>query len=573
MYLTYLLSPINLHNGEISMILTPISLWKNFDGGLELLPAILKERTENGVKYEYVNFSGRDTGDGRVIIYGVLAYNESNPSKDCVLILQDSGVEPDEKLLAYFVKKGYSAFCVDYSGNCSGREIYTLYPEKVSFANLNNCKESINTVGDSAMNTCWYEWTAVGAYARRFLCERFATDRVGLIGIGDGGEIAWKLAYVAKFACAVVVNACGWRAYKGINKFNAYTTDFNDNNYKFLAGIDSQAYAQFVKCPMLLLCATGDKNFDYDRAYDTFSRINPEFAGTSSIAYSLNCGNRIDLSSDNDMFMFLDSNVKKRYVFIPKPVELNIVTDENDNLVAQVLCDKLGIVEKCGVYLAEDDFDFSTRNWCSAPLKKRLNAYECEYSLNVYEKSQSVFVLGYAVYSSGFTVWSKISAKRIGGRFRNSRAKSKIIFSSKFGADCFSSDDCSAHSVGGIFLIDDDTLPKIINMEGLDGVYSKCGLKTSRIMSPQFAPDKESILKFDVCTEEDAQVILKFNTKTGAEEYSLTLDIKGGFWQNMIIEPKSLKNKNGLSLSDFTECQSVSVTSEAKFALNNLIWL
>lgn len=554
------------------MILTPVSLWKNFDGGLDLLPATLSVRSEDGVKYEYVNFSGRDTGESRVIIYGVLATNETNPSKDCVLILLDGGQTPDEQLLKYFVKKGYSAFCVDYSGHNKEQEVYTVYPNNVAYANYEACRDNLDTVGESAQNTCWYEWTAVGVYARRYLCEKLATDRVGLVGIGDGGEIAWKLAYVSDFSCAVVVNACGWRAYKGINKFNAYKTDFNDNNYKFLAGIDSQAYAQFVKCPMLLICSTGDKNFDYDRAYDTFSRINPQFIGTSSVAYSLNCGNMVDVRSNKDMFMFLDSNVKKRYVFIPKPVDLEIKTDDEDNLIAVVDCDKLGIVEKFGVYVAEDDFNFSTRNWSSATLKRKISAYECEFALNIYEKSESVFVVGYAVYSSGFTVWSKVSAKRIGGRFRNSLAKSKIVFTSKFGPDCFSSEDCSAHSVGGVFLTDNDTMPSIININGLDGVYSKCGLRTSRVMCPQFAPEKESLLKLDVCSDDDIDININFATKSGGE-FTYVTSVKGGVWQYKIIEPKSFKNKIGQPLSNYTECQSLSVTANGRFAINNIIWL
>lgn len=555
------------------MILTPITLWKYFNEELSTETIAVEESRKDGIIYEYVNFYGRTTANGRVVIYGVLAYAEDNPSKDCILLLQDSNKNIDEDMLAYFVKKGYSVLCADYAGRRDGCDKHTVYPDDVAYANIENCKYSKTVVNQTAAETCWFEWTAVGVYARLYLSNKFATENIGVIGIKDGGEIAWKLAYVTEFSCAIVVNACGWRAYRGISKFNGGNSEFDESDYKFVAGLDSQSYAPYVNCPMLLLCSTGDENFDYDRAYDTFSRINPKYALSSSIAYSLNCDECIDLRSVKDMFMFLDSNVKKRYVFMPQPVDVNIYMDENQNLLACVKCDRSGIVEKCGAFIAEDSYDFSVRNWSAAPLCKRVSPYEGEYALNVYDKSTSVFVIGYAVYSSGFTVWSKVAIKKIGGRFRNSRAKSKIIYSTDFGPESFSPDDCTGRAVGGVFLDDVETLPHVVNMCGLDGVHSECGLKTKRIVAQQFKPDAESILKFDICSECDTEVTVTLTTKFGQESYTVATYIIGGVWQSQIINAKSLKNKTGTSLNDFTECVCVSITASDKFALNNLMWL
>ncbi|MGN0812805.1 MAG: hypothetical protein ACI4MQ_04755 [Candidatus Coproplasma sp.] len=555
------------------MILTPVSLWKDFNSGRSSGVVSCENLIKDGIKYEYVTFYGRNTEEGRVLIYGVIASDETNPSKNCVLFLQDGGRAADENLLAYFVKKGYTAMFADYSGCREGVEKYTVYPKDVDYADWENCKYSLLTVNKTAEETCWYEWTAVGVYARQFLADKFATDSIGLIGIGDGGEIAWKLAYVAQFSCAICVNACGWLAYSGSSKFNALDRTLSDNDCKFIAGLDSQSYAPYVKCPVLLLCSTGEADFNYDRAYDTFSRINPQYALSSSIAYSLSSETCIDEKCERDMFLFLDSNVKKRYVFMPKPVEVNISTDDEENLFAYVKCDRSGIVEKCGAYISEDSIDYSTRNWSLAPLTAKDNAYDSKYALNVYEKTSTVFVIAYASYSSGFTVWSKVAVKKVSGRFRNSRSKSKILYCNNFGPESFSPENCSANSIGGLFLSGDEVMPHVINVCGLDGVYSVCGLKTQRIMSPQFMPDEESILKFDICSGEDTSVTVKLTTKFLREEYVATFNIIGGVWQSMIIEPKILKNKFGASLSSFVECESVSVNAEGKFALNNLMWL
>ena len=537
------------------------------------MPVTLGESVEDGVKYEHVNFSGRDTGMGRVTVYGVLATNEKTPARESVLILQDSGEEIDLRLLGYFVKRGYNALCVDYSGDRDSVERYTVYPDNVSYANVESCGRSKYFVDSTAFETCWYEWVAVGIYARKLLAEKFGTENIGLIGIRDGGEIAWKLASAADFSCLVTVGACGWLAYRGFNKFEGKEPEFNDERYRFVAGIDSQAYAPYVRCPVLMLCTTDDKNFDCDRAFDTFSRINPEYARASSIAYSVNCGTVIDSRSTNDMNLFLDSNVKDRHIFMPNPINVSVYADDNEELVAKIDCDNKGIVEQCGVYFSVDSYDSATRDWTKGTLKQVINTHESEYLLNIYEKSTVLFVLCYAVYSNGFTVWSKIAVKRLSGRFRNGGAKSKIVYINKFGSDCFSVSDCAKCAVGGIFLTDDDALVKLVKYDGLSGVYSNCGLLTYRIKSLQFSPEKDSILKFDVCSEEDMTLDVSLKSKTDGQIYTVNLYILGGVWQSQTLRAKVFKNKHGISLSDYTVGESLSVKGSGAFALNNLIWL
>lgn len=557
----------------MSKILTPISLWNNFNDKLEVMPVTLGERIDEGIKFEYLNFSGRDTGMGRVTVYGVLATKEINAPRECVLILQDSAEEIDESLLEFFVNHGYNALCVDYAGERDGLERYTQYPNNIAYANAVKSSRHKDYVDTTADKTCWYEWVAVGIYARKFLKERFTTDNIGLVGIRDGGEIAWKLAYAAQFSCAVTISACGWGAYKGLAKFHGTEPDFDEERYRFIAGIDSQSYAPYVRCPILILCTTNDKRFDCDRAFDTFSRINPEFTRLSAITYSVNCGACIDSRSTNDMLMFLDSNVKERHVFMPRPVKVSVFCDENDNLVARAECDSLGILEKCGVYYAENSYDYATRDWVGAKLKDAVNAYESDYYLNVYEKSSTIFVLCYAEYTNGFTVWSKLAVKKISGSFRNGGAKSKIVYTNKFGKDCFSIVDCSDYAVGGMFLTDEDVLPTVLTMDGLKGVYSKCGLLTYRIKNLQYAPDKDSILKLDVCSEEDISLEVSLKNKDDGQIYSVKLYILGGVWQCQTLRTKVFKNSNGISLTDFSSCESLAIVGSNKFAINNLIWL
>ena len=556
----------------MSNIITPISLWRDFDASLDVLPVSLGEKVENGIKYEYINFSGRDTGMGRVTVYGVLASSVNNPTNSGLLVFFNSNESIDESLLAFYVRHGYTVFGVDYAGRREGVKRYTRYPQNVAYANITTCGRHKDFVDDNAFKTSWYEWVAVGIYARKFLIERLNSLNIGVVGIRDGGELVWKLACAAQFTCAVTVAACGWKAYKGCAKFLGKEPEFDDERYRFLAGIDSQSYAPHIKCPMLMLCTTDDSRFDYDRAYDTFSRINPKYANASIITYSLRSDARVDSYSTQDMFLFLDMYVKERHVFMPKPAEVDIYVDQRNNLIARVKYDHMGIIESSGVYFAEDSFNCADRDWTAATFKKQITEYESDYMLNTYENTGMIFVLCYVTYSNGFTVWSKLAVKKLTGKFRNSRSKCKIMYANQFGYDCFTIANCDKYAVGGIFLDDDYFMPKMVVANGLKGIYSEGGLTTNRLICPQYAPSRDSILKFDVCPEKDLTIDLILKTVSG-DKYSLKIFTLGGVWQSIIQKAKVFKNKEGIALSDFTECVSLTINGDGKYAVNNLIWL
>ena len=556
----------------LSNILTPLAIWKNFSATSDLAPEILCDYTEEGIRYEEVAFNGRKTDDGTVRIYGVLARSDASPSKFGVIIMADSKSAIRKDLLKFFTDRGYAALQVDYAGEREGVEKFTKYPASVGYANDVKSGRYKYFVDENAEKTSWYEWTAVGIYAKKYLEQRLGGSDIGLIGIRDGGEIAWKLAVAEQFSCAVMISACGWKAYEGYGKFENAEPKFDDERYRFVAGIDSQAYAPYVRCPVLMLCTTNDPEFDYDRAYDTFSRINPEYQGQSAITYSVNCDCRVDTKSTQDLFMYLDSFVKGRRVFIPKPVEMGVVVDEKSNLVIKASCDELGILEDCGVYVAEDCAESAYRSWAKVPFKRNVNSHEREFFVNIYEKTKLLFILGYAVYSNGFTVWSKLTVKKISGKFRNSRAKSRIMYSVK-GSDSFGVGDLAENSVGGVFIVDGCVMPKLVQAQGLNGIYSPCGLYTSRSYSPQFAPDADSILRFDICPDVDGKCAITLDCGKETGVYRLKVKVVGGVWQKIILESKLFKNADGMPLESFAECRSITLMCGVKYALNNLMWL
>lgn len=555
-------------------ILTPTTLWNDFDDSSDLNSVVLREEIEDGIKYESVNFFGRETGEGRVQVYGVFASNANMPSTETVLIFPDSSDGVDKDVLKMFVQKGYSAFMVDYRGEWEGAEFHTVYPANISYANTVSCGRFKDFVDESADKTSWYEWVAVGIFARKYVVQRTGGEDIAVVGLRDGGEIAWKLAVAKKFSCIIPVCAAGWQAYLGISKFKSDEQKLDNERYRFIAGIDSQAYAPYVQCPVMLLCSTNDPRFDYDRAYDTFSRINSEYAAESVIAYSVECDSTIGMKSTADMFMYLVKYLKHRQVFIPQPVDVTVTVDEEQNLVATAKFDNLGVVEEFGMFFAEDCIDPSMRDWTLCDVTEKISDYEQKIFLNIYEETSTLFVLCYAKYTNGFTIWSKMAIKKISGRFKNTHGKCRVMYTSKNGIDGFSVADTRSVAVGGMFFTDSLMVPQVVQKaKDISGIYSEYGLTTYRINSPGYAPVRDNLLKVDVFCDETAEITFTLVDSNDGETYKYSQSILGGVWQSLILESKLFKTVNGVPLSDYAHNLRFCINCEGDYSINNLMWL
>ena len=555
-------------------ILTPLSLWNDFDNLLEINAETVSTKKSGVMTVDTIQFSGRETGKGRVRIAAAFAWNTKSPATETVLIIPDSKDTIDDKVLEFFVAKGYSALMVDYRGEWKDCEFYTRYPENIEYANTLKCGRRKDYVDDSADKTSWYEWVIVGLYARKYIKERTGSDNIAAVGFRDGGEIAWKLGVAGKFSCIIPVCAAGWSAYYGISKYITKEPIMNDERYRFIAGIDSQAYAPYVKCPVLMLCSTNDKRFDYDRAYDTFSRINPEFVKDSFISYSVLTNSCIGIKSCTNMFIFLDKNLRKKEITIPKPAEVFVETDEQQNLVAKAVFDKTDEMEECVMYLSEDCLDSSSREWSICPVKKVVSNKERLFYLDIYEKPSTIFVFCHAKYKNGLTVWSKIVVRKLNGKFRNMQKKNRVLYTSSYGDVGFSIADPDKNAIGGLLIADENLLPRLVEKgKGVKGLYSPCGLTSFRINNPVYAPNVGNILSVDVFCEKSEDVNVTFTDWETGEEYSAVFSVVGGVWQKIIAECKVFKNQNGVSLDTFEREFMFTINSLSPFAINNFIWL
>lgn len=565
-------------------LISALSLWREYDLSGALDAEVLDTRTdaETGLSYTALAYNGRTVEDGTVRVFAYFSRPAGEKKCPAILLLKEADKPLDVELMAYFVQKGYAVLMPDYSGVDMPEG--TKFPASLSHANYERAKGLYDLEGISANQSCWFDWTYIALYSLEYLKSREDVGKIGVVGIRTGGEVAWKVMLSPDVVCGVPINAAGWLSARGTARFSESTAvNLTDERHRYIAGVESQSYAPFVKCPVLMLCALSDYSFDYDRAYDTYGRIGGEREDIeSAIVYSPDSGSCIDADGLADMGLFLEKHLKGREIFIP--AQLNItVREEEGKLCVEVAGDEEAIVEEMGVCYSESSVSVRSiyREWQCVYKQtgSEIKNGKIQCKITPFAGAPAGFVYAYAKYLNGFKIVTKVVAKRF-GETSTQNLGGRMLFSGG-DLDCFSVAQHEDYSIAGIF-IEKEAAPKLITgYGGIKGAYSVGGIKTYKISSPQYVAGEGALLKFDAYTRADdaLTIFVEVTEESGeVEKYFCRVPVKGGGkWKRIILAAKDFKSVSyGRPLSAFSQGSALSFHSEIEeneYAVTNVLWL
>ncbi len=558
-------------------ILTPITLWQDFDDSLPPNEELLSERREDGYVKRELYFYGRNVGSGagRVKIYAEYYFPEAAAKFPAVLILFEAGRLFDERLIFRYVRAGYGVLAVDYCGERSDAR-FTVYPKLVDYANYARAGRCVDYCDKTARETSWYEWAAVARYAVSYLHRREEVTEVGAIGLRTGGEILFKIAPYAKLSCMISVCAAGWLAYRGINKFDEESNRILDEErHRFIAGIDSQSYAPHIKCPVLLVSAINDKKYNHDRVYDTFRQIDP--ALDKAILFSAHGSGLVGTHALRDIELFLDKFLRGRTVFLSKPIALEVGEDEQGNLIATGTFDPMGEIEEFGVFYTENVAAFKTRDWTRVIGRlEDLNKNVGKVPLRLYLGIRKALVYAFVKYSNGFSVTSKILEVNTDKRYANAIPRSRVIYSEGEQRNGFSTFWKRTGSVADCFAEGaNSSIRQLPGYGGIKGIATTPGIVSYRVGEARYEPPEGASFHFDayVCKTAPLRVIF-YKDEEEKDGYSVDVTVEGGgMWKSYLIDPTDFKSETGAPLKDFAGVVSVAFFSEDDVLINNVLWI
>jgi len=575
------------------MIVSAISLWKQYNVNGLLNESVGAETEKDGKIYCNVSYSGHRVEDGHVRIcarFGRPKKVSKLKARDnyqfpTVLFLTDVGGTPDDALMDYFIDRGYAVLIPDYSGTLktdSGDVMRTVYPDSIAYGNYEQARGLYDLEGLEADETSWFEWTHVALTSLRYLRSRPDVGDIGVVGVRVGGAIAWQTMISPDVKCGVPINSVGWHSFLEMAKFGApLAHNLKDAQHRYIAAVEAQSYAPYVKCPVLMLCALRDSGFDCDRAYDTYARIGNRDG--NALAYSLDSGGCIGPNGLRDLDLFLEKNLQGREIFLPDTLNVS-VTETDNGLDITVDCDKEGILEEVGVYYAEADVKTRSmgREWrCvyKQPRGRTVKDGKATCHVTPYAGATAAFVFAYARYLNGFRVMSKITSKRL-SNYDADAVKNRRIFS---GDDigCFGVAEYKDVAIGNIFM-EADSLPKIVTgYGGIRGAYSVGGIRTYKISSPEYIPNENALLEFDAYAKKTQTIQVAIETADLGKEdecYVCDVDIRGGGkWKRIILKASDFKGeRGGAPLDNFREGSALVFRcedEEAEYVVTNILWL
>jgi hypothetical protein len=339
----------------------------------------------------------------------------------------------------------------------------------------------------------------------------------------------------------------------------------DEERRRFIAAVDAHAYAQNVTCPILFLSSTNSERFDFDRSFDTLSRVPDKTQCSFNFAPSFN--EYLDTYCRKDVEYFLKKHLDRGKANFPSAPELKIDQDGRC-YSAEVSCAEEEQVVECKVFFNEGVVDPALRNWKPC---EQVEGSKTRFEYVLSGNPTSVFAFAVVRYKSGVTLSSRLVHKKIE---QSSAVKSGIIYTSKYGLDGVTFYDKNLKNDQATFIKREDFLELIKGPEGIDGAYSLCGLISYKFSEPGCRIDENSILKLDVFTDGFCVIRLVVMQKTADEfiEYFYTIELNSGdLWKNQIIKMADFKTAEGRGIRKFEGVYALRIEGEGKYAVNNIL--
>ena len=530
-------------------IITPQSLWKDFcaDGDFETVVVSSNEGSVYRTTEMY--FSGSSTGDGVVRIFATMYMpSVGAPGLAAILFFDDAASAGSLPFIEALVSRGFAVLRVDYAG-AGGSGRYTLYPDSLYRGNYGH----ENELPDDLKVSSAYIWTAVGLRAAKFLRESEGIDRerIGVLGIGEGGALAWRLAML-----------CDFKA--GMSLFGGGIIDDRlkpDPLYlTYKAALDVRSYAPFSRCPMLLQTTSNESNSSLDYMAELYD-------GSRTARFSIGeRGNRAIITSQkkNYLYWFLRQLFGEGYV--PDPPKLT-ARESGGGLYYDIETDVKHELVTVELFVSQGKLKAAYRNWSSVKMDK---AGEGKYlaKVDVYDGSEPVYAFVSVKYRHSLYVTSPLVMRipKLMGVTAKPR-RSRLIYESGMVKDDFSVPDDYDLSYGV------EKLAVEKGPFGIEGISSATHrIVTFKLGDYQYRGERDNVLQLLIYVERLSAVNFMIMDWEGRHYYCTREYGPADEWVTVSLSPGDFRRDNQPFVS-WNEAAAIGVNSDCRLLINTVLWV
>ncbi len=228
-------------------LMTPQILWKDFDTQAPFDETLLRYTYDGERKIKEFYFNGLRVRDGIVRIFA--RYYHKGDDKPTIVFFGEVNEE-----LTIPKTCDYNFLVADYSGLKKGKSRCTVYPYSLVDAQNDKAYDNLNP-----KESRWYAWASVAMYTVLYAQKCCGNGKVGIVGVGEGGSLVWKLSASVSATAGVTLFSTG------------YEPDIDDLNYR--ACLDNRSYAPLLKFPVMEIISSNERDGSIDFMSEIFAAI------------------------------------------------------------------------------------------------------------------------------------------------------------------------------------------------------------------------------------------------------------------------------------------------------------
>lgn len=554
-------------------LLTPMTLWQGYNPTIEPLEVVVNG-VKNNEKYvsKEVTFTAETVSDGKIRAYANIVVQKNKVAPTFLFLPGGEALIKRTNIFDRIVEAGFNFVAVDYGGKSPKKDVFTQYPESLSYCNFSENKHLVYNPCQADMSP-WFVWMKVVRRAITLAFEESNVDKNNffLIGNLEGGQLAWKVAGIdGRVSGVIPVGADGFTEFFNKPKYDARpTTQFSDEWECYLAGMSTQAYARMLQCPVYCVLGTNSSYSDMDRLTDLFNLI-PHNKKYSSFSVGTNMS--ISLQNFTGAVEFAKSMVCGTLDELPRPKIKTYVSD--GRLYASVT--ELGDMAKTEIFYSTDEITPAFRRWeqCEKPVI--LNNEEVLCELHPSEENDKLFVFANVTLKNGIVLSTQeimmdLTKVSLIDYDESAKTFERILFNGDMNVIPFSVEDFSP-------VVDNDVLKIKTGPQGLKGFTTTEGrLCTYSIEPPESTTvrDEDYILQLEAFSEEKRDIrIVMYTAENGVTKYTCVLHLeKSKKWQRFNLEINDFKTEDRKTLKDWRLVKVMKIKDAENVLFNNILWI
>ena len=548
--------------------LTPTAVWEGFNpkkDPLETSTVFSEDRDFLLSTGTY--FTSETFKDGKVRAYVNLCYDKrwKDPRPAVLVVSSHSATKDAVGLTRDIVKAGMVVCHLDFNGSFDG-DYKTTFPSSLDYISYPECNNHLDRIDGSARTSPWFQWSKIVRRALSLLEEHPIIDenRIGILGVGKGAQVAWQVAGMdGRVAALVAVNGGGYLWRSGSHRFTMGNVPTNDEERAFSTGVGAETYARFVSCPTCYVVSSNNTYADVDRAEAIISLVP---AKSKTLMISRGTVDQIT----SGVYASLKKWLKRNLTHDSEPVAMpSLAFTQVDNSLYLVLKGEKHFTDK-QISVSYGEPDTAHRFWKSLPEGQKVGKHEYVYKVPIYDENELITAFASVSMKDVELSCSPVIGtvpQRLGLKADTPHVGSeRIIYNGSMGLGTFSSESND-------ILLADDNLASVSGPFDIKGISVKSGrLIMYRSTRESFSSQRDALLQFDAYSKDKRTIQVRVHTDKMT--FTASVNMRGGeFWQKVSLSASDFKSEYGKPLSLFAEGKKLSFDKAETVVFNNFLWI